>query len=223
MKDQRDQRRVLVAIASGAEMRACRLEPADLWVEILAAPGVGVVQTGVGKACAAGGVARVLDPARHSGVISLGVGGAYPSSGLEIGAAVLARQSVFADEGIQTPDGYRSCTEMGFAPTHSGDAIAGDLDWAESLVGRGHQIGTVACVSTCSGTDARADAIAGRTGAVVEAMEGAAVGLVARHVGVHFAEIRVVSNTTGDRDRQLWDLPLALREMGALFDRLVRN
>lgn len=36
-------------------------------------------------------------------------------------------------------------------------------------------------------------------------MEGAAVLLAAHRLGIPAAEIRVISNTTGDRDRQVWD------------------
>jgi futalosine hydrolase len=68
----------------------------------------------------------------------------------------------------------------------------------------------IATVSTCSGTNALAREIVTRTGAEVEAMEGAAVGLVASRLGVGFAEVRVISNTTGDRGSQQWDLPGAL-------------
>ncbi|HBS28303.1 MAG TPA: hypothetical protein DEB06_02375, partial [Phycisphaerales bacterium] len=39
-----------------------------------------MVVTGVGKANAAGAVARVLDAGRHAGVINLGVAGALPGA-----------------------------------------------------------------------------------------------------------------------------------------------
>ena len=54
-----------------------------------------------------------------------------------------------------------------------------------------------------------------RTGAIAEGMEGAAIGhALARCTGrgtkPEFLEIRVVSNTTGDRGRQVWDIKGAL-------------
>ena len=71
-------------------------------------------------------------------------------------------------------------------------------------------IGVIATVSTCSASDPGAREIAQRTGARAEAMEGAAVATVARTLGVAFAEVRAISNTAGDRERQRWDIASAL-------------
>lgn len=180
-----------------------------------------VVVCGVGKASCAGGVARVLDPAVHRGVLSLGIGGALPGSGLELGDIVIGRASVFADEGIETPGGYQGLAEMGFPvgmgiedDRLKGDGVACDLELGlgDRLGGGVVRSGVIATVSTCSGTDVRAREVAQRTGAVCEGMEGAAAGLCARRISgaVGFGEVRVVSNTTGDRTRQRWDLRGAL-------------
>ena len=74
--------------------------------------------------------------------------------------------------------------------------------------------GPIATVATCSGTDEAAAEVARRTGAVAEAMEGAAVVHAARRLGVPAIELRAVSNTTGRRDRQVWDLPTAMTALG---------
>jgi futalosine hydrolase len=48
-------------------------------------------------------------------------------------------------------------------------------------------------------------------------MEGAAVALAARRAGVRYGEVRVISNTTGDRDRQRWAIGAALAVLSDLF------
>jgi hypothetical protein len=50
-------------------------------------------------------------------------------------------------------------------------------------------------------------------------MEGYACGLAARRIDpdARFAEVRVVSNTTGDRAAQRWDLDAALGRLRALL------
>jgi hypothetical protein len=62
--------------------------------------------------------------------------------------------------------------------------------------------------------------VVSRTGAAVEAMEGAAVGLTAANLAFAvgsaapaFCEARVVSNTTGDRAGQRWGLAEALARL----------
>lgn len=211
---------MLIAIASRLEAGACDLSKPALWTESSIAPGLSVVLTGVGKAAAAGGVASVIDPGRHSAVISLGIGGLLPGSGLEIGQVVAGSASVLADEGVQTPEGYQSLAALGFPTFADGDELDGDEHLLERLRRLGVKPLRIATVSTCSGTDELATEMVRRTGASVEAMEGAAVGLVAYRRGVRFVEVRVISNTTGDRTRQKWDMPGSLARLGEVFRQL---
>jgi futalosine hydrolase len=176
---------------------------------------VEVLLTGVGKANAAGAVARVLDPFRHRGVLSAGVAGALPTSGLLIGASVLASECVFADEGVDSPEGFVDLAARGFPPgPWAGTGAPADAALGMPWAGLVDRTGPIATVSVCSGTDARASAIAARTGALAEAMEGAAVAAIASRLGAPFGELRVISNTTGTNPS--WDLPAALARLGAL-------
>lgn len=233
--------RILIVVAAPAEARSVRTS-----LDIRDAPGVGVwhleagssgfdlVESGVGKSQAAAATASVFDPARHAGVISLGVGGALPESDLgpgpgsrlRLGDAVLATASLFADEGGATPEGFVSIEHMGFPAARFGDAGAEmHTGWRALLESMTDSAGPVATVSTCSGTDTRAREVARRTGAVVEAMEGAAVAAALAGLAdpmPAYAEIRVISNTTGDRDQQRWDLPGALRRLETLSGEIVR-
>ncbi len=219
----------LLAVAATIELEAiagglglAKPDSVSRWSMIPLLPGLDAVLTGIGKANAAGAVARVLDPARHTGVLSLGIGGSLPG-GPPPGSLVLGESSVFADEGLGAPDGFQTCRAMGF-PLIAGetDAIGPDPAWLGAWRGRVDLVAPIATVSTCSGTDALAREVGRRTGASVEAMEGAAVGLVARAIdpAIAFAELRVVSNTTGDRPDQRWDLRLALTELGRVLGRV---
>lgn len=216
----------LVVVAAGKECRAVLDglgypgEIPEVWVPLSVPLEQGVcevLRTGVGKWSSAGAVGRWFDQDRHAGVLSIGVGGALPGSWLEIGQAVLADPSVHADEGILTPKGFLGLGGMGFAedvePVHPDPKSRGCL---ESLVDMVAPIGTV---SLCSGLDAWASDTVRRTGAAVEAMEGAAVGATVRRIDpdARFAEVRVVSNTTGDRDRQRWDLDAGLAGLTRLM------
>lgn len=176
-----------------------------------------VVRSGVGKAAAAGATARWYRPDHHAGVLSLGLGGSLPNSALRIGDVVLADPSFMADEGVGTPDGFLDLAAIGFA--EDAPLLRPDPASRAALERLVDQTGGVATVSTCSGTDARAFEISGRTGALAEAMEGAAVGLAARriHPEARFAEIRVISNRTGDRENQGWDLRGALERLRAVL------
>jgi futalosine hydrolase len=177
-----------------------------------------LVVCGVGKVNAAGAVALLAGTAGYGGVVNAGVCGALPGSGLDLGAAVLASPSVYADEGVITPDRFVGFDEMGFplGPFEEG-RIMPDPEWAGRLGGLVDAAGPIATVSTCSGTDEAAQEVVRRTGAICEAMEGAAAGHVAARLGLRFAEVRVVSNTAGDRARQRWDIPGAVARLGEIL------
>lgn len=178
--------------------------------------GLWLLVTGIGKANAAGAVGIALAQNPTDRVISLGLGGALPDSGLSIGDRVLASRSVFADEGVDTPNGFLDCRSMGF-PIYKDDRGLGlecDPELYHQIKGIIDHQSVVATVSTCSGRDELATRIRRRTGAGVECMEGAAVMLTCHRLGVPAAEIRVISNTTGDRDAQVWDIGRSLRVLG---------
>ena len=52
-------------------------------------------------------------------------------------------------------------------------------------------------------------------------MEGAAVAAVCKRFEVPLAQLRAVSNRTGDRERGLWDLDRAVANLGAGISKLV--
>ena len=236
---------LLLAVASQLEARAIRerlgLDPSPAaasgprvgdtpWILERVGPGVELVVTGVGKVNAAAAVASSLEPHRHVGVLSLGIAGILPQDGPRpvIGDVVVASAMRYPDEGLETPDGYRSLAQLGFphGPFDGGLGFAATPDWAATL----HQrlgaalarndsacrvhLGPIATVSTCSGTDALAQQVYSRTEAIAEAMEGAAVCQVAAWRAMKFAEVRVLSNTTGNRASQQWDMKSALSVLG---------
>ncbi|HZW08272.1 MAG TPA: futalosine hydrolase [Phycisphaerales bacterium] len=209
-------RREAEAVARGVGGRGSA--PGMEWARVDLNDRLSLVLTGVGKANAAGGLARAL-VAGDSGVVSIGVSGALPGSGLEVGDVLVADSCVLADEGVGVPGGFLAQSEVGFpALAPFGERFPADPAWVAALGPLADRIGGAATISTCAGTDERAAEIAGRTGALAEDMESAAAGLVALRLGLPFACVRVISNRTGARERQAWDLPGAL----AVLERVAR-
>lgn len=172
--------------------------------------------TGVGKANAAGATAWALASRNHSAVVNLGIAGSLPGEDgtprLPLGAAALADASIFADEGLFSDEGFVDVASMGFPPLpgEGGCSVPADPTLLAALRPLADAVGPVATVSTCAGADALAAEVARRTGALAEAMEGAACALAAARAGAPFVELRVISNTTGSRRRQRWDMRGAL-------------
>lgn len=215
-----DPKRWLLCVAAPREVRAvldamglASTAIPDHW-SLVHGPGrFDLVHTGVGKSNAAGAAARVLDPMVHAGVLSVGIAGSLPGSGLGLLDVVCATRSVFADEGIGSDTGFVSMDRAGFGAFPDGSmGVEHDERTRGQLMAHCDAGGVIATVSWCSGSDACASGVVQRTGAICEAMEGASVALAARRIGpaIRTAELRVISNSTGDRGTQRWALDDAL-------------
>ncbi len=230
----RSDARLLLALAAGREARAA-MEALGVWAGRLPDPWqlvggrrrLDLVMTGVGKANAAGGVARVLDPNQHWGVLSAGIAGSLPVAAPPgLGTIVCASESVFADEGVggaADAGGFIPMSDLGFGCFPDGSMGARhDQTMLGLLSPLGGARGVIATVSWCSGSDGCAQGVVERTGAIAEAMEGAAVALAARRVSSSIAtgELRVISNTTGERSAQRWDPEGALATLRDVLGRL---
>jgi futalosine hydrolase len=180
-----------------------------------------VLAGGMGKTNAAQALTALLENRAVRGVMNVGVAGAYPGSGLELGALALACEEIYGDEGVGTPTGWRSTEEIGI-PLLDLPAAARYNRFPLDLVlverarvllrtaGFGAAVGAFVTVSCCSGTSTRGAEIAARFGALCESMEGAALAHVAALYGVPFLELRAISNLVEERDLSRWRLREAI-------------
>ncbi|HMN95544.1 MAG TPA: futalosine hydrolase [Phycisphaerales bacterium] len=186
-------------------------------------PSVRIAVAGVGRVNAAVATACAVLEAPTGLVLSAGIAGSLPGSGLILGEVVVAAECVYVEEGIVTPAGFLDMARLGFPlGDFAGNRVPVDPE-ARSLLGGDRHSGPIATVATCSGTDDAAAAIVARTGALAEAMEGAAVVHAARRFGVGAVELRAISNETGDRARQRWNLDEAFARLQAAVARDARG
>ncbi|MDH3998764.1 MAG: futalosine hydrolase [Desulfuromonadales bacterium] len=182
---------------------------------------VRLAHSGIGKAAvAASTIATLLQTQQADALWLFGCGGAYLGSGLDIGDLALANKEIFGDEGVETPRGFRSLTEMKLPmrqdasqsyyndwpldPTLQRWALAQLEHWPQ----RPCQLrsGPFVTLSTCTGRSDRAAEIEARTGGICENMEGAAAALACAQHQVPMLELRGISNLVEDRDPSRWNL-----------------
>lgn len=220
--------RLLWVTAVEREAEALRGAPGEIVVagvgrtNAAAATTEAILRRGPFDAVVSAGVAGALPrspldaPASEaSGAPSGPHAGAFPQPHLRLGDLVLAESCVYFEEGAIMPDGFHTMSELGFdLGPFRGNRVPVDrtLDRLAPAAKRG----VIATVATCSGTDEAAAEVVRRTGAVAEAMEGAAVVHAALRLGVPATEIRAISNGTGDRARQEWNLPAAFDALASL-------
>lgn len=190
---------------------------------VLRSAGATFVVSGVGPGPAAAATATGLASTPFAGVLSSGICGAFRGAA-GIGDIVVGTEFVAADVGADSPEGFLDLADLGWAelllPVAPGLVRAA----AERLraVGLTVVTGPVLTVSTATGTQARAAALADRHGAVAEAMEGRAVADAAQPHGIPVLEVRAVSNLIGPRDTASWRIDAAFhalaQAMAALLD-----
>ncbi len=194
-------KRALIVVATAAE--AVRLDQ-------LKAAGVRltVVVSGVGAVAAALATQAALTTGRFDLVISAGIGGAFPGSGLVVGEVALASQIVQADLGAWDDDRFLPLPALGLevAPGNVGHFACWPV--VSSL---GVPCGPFVTVGSVTGSAAGAAELLRRVpGALIEGMEGAGAAHAAFLAGVPVTEVRGVSNPVGPRDRAAWQIGEAL-------------
>ena len=160
-----------------------------------------IIETGVGPVNAAHAATVAILQRRPEMIISCGIGGAYPASGLHIGDVVCASEEMYGDLGAQSPTGFLNMRALGFPIVNGRPPLFDELPMTVFPCDRKVRFVTM---STCTGTDGAANEIASRTGGAIENMEGAAIAHVAHLHEVAVGELRGVSNMVGNRDKSSW-------------------
>lgn len=191
--------------------------------------------SGMGKVNATHAVTRLIHEYSPTVVMNIGIGGAYPSSGLNIGDVAIAEKEIYGDEGVLLKDGFHGLDLIGIPLIQKGrtkyfNEFPLDRHLVEKALRAAQLItqhpasggsagadasqftfkkGTFLTLSTCTGTRKRALELEQRFGAVCENMEGAAIAHVCTFHGIPMIEIRGMSNIVEDRDLSKWNITLA--------------
>ena len=194
-------KRVLIVVATAGE--AARL--GDLQV---AGVQLQVTISGVGAVAAALATQAALSQHQFDLAISAGIGGAFPGSGLKVGAVALASEIVQADLGAWDGEQFLPLSELGLEVAAGN---AGRFECWPGILDLDLPCGPFVTVSSVTGSAAGASELLRRVpGALIEGMEGAGVAHAAVLAGVPVAEVRGVSNFVGPRERPAWRIGEAL-------------
>ena len=175
--------------------------------------------SGMGKTNAAHAATVLIEKFSPSCIVNFGIGGAYPSSGLEVGDIAVAETEVYADEGVLLKEGLHSFEITGIpllkvrGLKYFNEFPADKRLSRRALKASGTishcKSGVFLTVSACTGTRKRAAELVGKFGPICENMEGAAVAHICRIYRIPFVEIRGISNIVEDRDKSKWEMKLA--------------
>ncbi|MDX1932337.1 MAG: hypothetical protein SFU56_07015 [Capsulimonadales bacterium] len=164
---------------------------------------------------------------RLTGIVNIGIAGAYPETELRIGDIVVADGDTYGDIGMELPDeaggvgGFLPVADTPFGrefyshplPCRVPDALAARV--GPGGAGRGFAVrtGRGCTVNACTGTETVGRRRAAQTGAIFETMEGAAVCQIGRAGNAPVCQIRAISNIAARREMRPENIRLALANL----------
>lgn len=189
--------------------------------------GVATLVTGPGPIHAAAALGRFLAENSARLVVNVGIGGAFPESGLTPGDLAVATLESDADFGVEPAEPGMAPGPLGAGGFSSGpypaDAESSRILLACALKSANATLGPFVTSATVTATARRAGNLRVAYGAICESMEGAACAHAALQAGARFAEIRAISNLVGPRDRQSWKIDEALASLHAALALFLKN
>lgn len=172
-----------------------------------------LAHSGIGQNAMAIQLSRLLERHSPQAVLLCGCGGSYPGSGLQNGDLTLASEEICGDFGVATEKRFIPLEQLDIPQqpelmpiSRQNYPLQSELtDLARRILPQAH-FGPFVSVNCCSGHEALSDERQRRTGGICENMEGAAAAQACAEFGLPLLELRGISNPTGTRDPQLWDI-----------------
>ncbi|MBN1989949.1 MAG: futalosine hydrolase [Bacteroidales bacterium] len=170
---------------------------------------------GVGAAPYAYNLGRTLAGKSFELVIGVGIAGSY-NPHLRLGSVVAVGSDTFADYGVDDKGRFRSLFQIGlldadFKPYTNGVLVCSSPLCVSSAIGLPVVSGIT--VASATGSHERIGLLSELYSADTETMEGASLFYCCLMEGVPFLSVRSVSNRVEPRDRNRWDIPLAVNNL----------
>lgn len=213
---------ILIVAATVAEVKPLVNEISPKIGEVTPiAPNLSVLMTGVGAVPTAFYLTRALKDFPDAFVINVGVAGAYPNH-LQIGDVVAVQRDTFADYGADNRGEFISMFSMGLAQPN---AFPYDQGWMYCKDAERFDMPQVTAITLAkaSGSQGVIDELTNTYSPHIETMEGAAVFFTCLQMQIPFLCLRSISNRVEPRNRDKWDIPLAINRLGVATQNIIRN
>ena len=179
---------------------------------------VGILVTGVGPVAAAVKLASYLSTGNSAlaGVLNVGIGGAYPNSGLDLLDICIAGQETLGDLGVAMGAEILDFNPSRLPVTKQITMEGPFLSRVEKIFKNSaisYSIGNFITVNCSSGTEERGFYLQSKYQAICENMEGAAIAFTCKEFGLPCVEIRCISNLVEDRNPYSWQVDDAVNKL----------
>jgi futalosine hydrolase len=162
--------------------------------------------TGVGMVATTFAVTRKLAETQYDLVINIGMAGTFTNE-LEIGQVVWVAIDEFSELGVEDYSRFIPADDLGLMD-EADRVFHADENYRPNLLGV-----TALTVNRVHGNAATIERDFKQFQSNIESMEGAAVAYVCKQFDVPWVEIRAISNLVEPRNRDAWNIPLALENL----------
>jgi futalosine hydrolase len=174
--------------------------------------------TGVGMVATAYALGRELATNRYDLAINLGIAGSFDRN-IPLGDLVEITEDTIAELGAEDDDTFLPIADMGFGES----LFKASKPLSEIYRSAALKPATAITVNTVHGNEASILKIKKRINPQIESMEGAAFFYACREAGVPCIQIRAVSNYVEKRNRDAWQIGLAVKNLNTFATELLAN
>ncbi len=184
-----------------------------------------IIVTGVGIPFTIYRTMRIFSRIKYDLVINVGIAGSF-NDNYAVGSIVNVVSDQFADLGIMEVDGFHSIFDKNLADFNEKPFTDGKLINSNNnkypLIDKlpkvnGITVNTAHAISGCN------ELYTQKFNADIETMEGAAVFYVSMLEKTPFLGIRAISNKVDIRDKALWNMPLAIKNLNEFVYDLLKE
>jgi futalosine hydrolase len=179
-----------------------------------------ILITGVGMVATAFALGKHLASNRYDLAVNLGIAGSFDRS-IAIGEVLEVRQDTLADFGAEDGDAFLTIGQLGFGEdTFYPSARLADL---YNLFNNFNlKTADAITVNTVHGNQGSIEKVAARLNPQLESMEGAAFFYGCNQANVPCMQIRAVSNYVEKRNRDNWNIGLAIKNLNTFAVEFLR-
>jgi futalosine hydrolase len=170
-----------------------------------------VILTGVGMVVTAMDTVAILSEKTFDVALNVGLCGSF-NRNLEIGTVVNVYKDTFSEMGAEDGDDFLSVSKLKLDAVTTIENVnlsEGITNFQIELLPKVNGI----TVNTVHGNEKSIEKVVKRFHPIVESMEGAAFMLACKGEAMPYAQIRAVSNFVERRNKDNWNIPLAIENL----------
>ncbi len=173
--------------------------------------------TGAGMTPTTYELTRHFSKKRYDLAINCGIAGSFDRT-IKIGEVVLVEQDVFSELGAEDGNEFLRLSEIGLSGKDTFKSSFNILNSSQLNIKKV----TAITVNTVHGNESSIKTIIDRHHPQVESMEGAAFFFVCEKENIPSLQLRSISNYIEKRNRDSWEIPLALNNLKVTLEKLIQ-